>query len=206
MKTRMIIKTPQCMGIKSSKIYNKIIKKVVNQNKIIDESTLRDLDCERKQQKQYAKDFLLEIHNQSSNLYLGETKVEGENICEKPHTFDLEVVEQELIELGSYDGFSALYKHGLEYRIYFTREGGNDDDGYCDGYFSLHILFYENETKLICEIVKDTENVRASDGIYYEPVSELIYEKTINWQDLNDYDFQCQEYKFFKQAISNKQF
>lgn len=160
----------------------------------------------QEQQKQCAKDFLLEIHNQSSNLYLGYTKVEGENINEKPRTFDLEQVEQELIELGSYDGFTASYKHGLEYRIYFTREGGNDDDGYCDGYFSLYILFYENETKLICEIIKDIENVKSCGGISYEAVSELIYEKTINWQDLNDYDFQCQEYEFFKQAISNKQF
>ena len=158
------------------------------------------------QQKQYAKDFLMEIYNQSSDLYTGNTTVDGKEI-EMPHYFDWEQEEESLIELRSSNGFTASYKHGVEWRCYFSREGnGIDEMEYIDGYFSLYILFYENETKLICEIVKDTENCKSNGGIDYSPLSELVYEKSINWQDLNDYDFQMQEYKHFKEAIQNKQF
>ena len=158
------------------------------------------------QQKQYAKDFLMEIYNQSSGLYTGNTKVDGKEI-EMPHSFDWEQEEENLIELGSSSGFTASYKHGVEWRVHFIREGnGIDGREHIDGYFSLCILFYENETKLVCEIVKDTENCASFGGIDYSPVSELVYEKSINWQDLNDYDFQMQEYKYFKEAIQNKQF
>ena len=160
----------------------------------------------QEQQKQYAKDFLLEIYNQSSDLYTGNTTVEGKEInCF--YSFDFKQQEENLIELGSYDGFTAFYQHGLEHRVYFSREGnGIDEMEHIDGYFSLYILFYENETKLICEVLKDIENCKSNGGISYAPVSELIYEKSINWQDLNDYDFQTQEYEFFKQAITDKQF
>ena len=158
------------------------------------------------QQKQYAKDFLMEIYNQSSDLYTGNTKVDSSEI-EMPHSFDWEQEEENLIELGSSSGFTASYKHGVKWRVHFSMEGnGIDEMEHIDGYFSLYILFYENETKLICEIVKDTENCKSNGGIDYSPVSELVYEKSINWQDLNDYDFQMQEYKYFKEAIQNKQF
>ena len=158
------------------------------------------------QQKQYAKDFLMEIYNQSSDLYTGNTKVDGKEI-EMPHSFDWKQEEENLIELESSSGFTASYKHGVEWRCYFNRKGnGIDEMEHIDGYFYLYILFYENETKLICEIVKDTENCKSNGGIDYSPVSELVYEKSINWRDLNDYDFQMQEYKHFKEAIQNKQF
>lgn len=157
----------------------------------------------QEQQKQYAKDFLLEIYNQSSDLYTGNTTVDGREIIEN----DWQQEGDDLIELGSYDGFIAFYTHGLEKRYYFSREGnGIDEMEHIDGYFSLYILFYKNETKLICEIIKDIENCKSNGGISYEPVSQLIYEKRINWQDLNNYDFQLQEYEFFKQAITYKQF
>lgn len=163
----------------------------------------------QEQQKQYAKDFLLEIHNQVEDLQYNRNYISvDDNSIEW-----LEGKQANLQELGSYDGFTAFYKHGLELKLYFyyakTLDDAvdeNNDSEVVTGYFSLYILFFENETKLICELVKDIENVRGCGGISYEPVSELIYEKTINWQDLNDYDFQCQEYEFFKQAITNKQF
>ena len=158
------------------------------------------------QQKEYAKNFLMEIYNQSSSLYTGNTTVDGRDI-ESGYSFDWEQEEENLIELGSYDGFTASYKHGLEWRRDFSTEGnGVDEMEHIDGYFSLYILFFESETKLICEIVKDIDNVKGCGGISYEPVNELVYEKSINWQDLNDYDFQIKEYEFFKQAIQNKQF
>ncbi len=158
------------------------------------------------QQKQYAKDFLMEIYNQSSDLCTGNTTVNGKEI-DMQHCFDWEQEEENLIELESSSGFTASYKHGVEWRVHFYREGnGINEMEHIDGCFSLYILFYENETRLICEIVKDTENCKIIDGIEYSPVSDLVYEKSINWQDLNDYDFQMQEYKYFKEAIQNKQF
>ena len=157
------------------------------------------------QQKQYAKDFLMEIYNQSSDLYTGNTTVDGKEI-EMPHSFDWKQEEENLIELESSSGFTASYKHGVEWRCYFNREGnGIDEMEHIDGYFSLYILFYENETRLVCAIVKDTENCKIIDGIDYSPVI-VVYDKYINWQDLSDYDFQMQEYKYFKEAIQNKQF
>lgn len=159
------------------------------------------------QQKEYAKNFLIEIYNQSSDLAtayisVGIGRVEWDNETEQ------------LITLGSYEGFTAFYEHGLALKIGFWYcrmiddvPVDDDNDAECvSGYFSLYILFFENETKLICEIVKDIENVKGCGGISYEPVNELVYEKSINWQDLNDYDFQTQEYEFFKQAIRDKQF
>ena len=157
------------------------------------------------QQKQYAKDFLMEIYNQSSDLYTGNTTVDGKEI-EMPHSFDWEQEEENLIELESSIGFTVGYKHGAEWRVHFSMEGnGINEMEHIDGYFSLYILFYENETRLVCAIVKDTENCKIIDGIDYSPVI-VVYDKYINWQDLSDYDFQMQEYKYFKEAIQNKQF
>jgi hypothetical protein len=134
-----------------------------------------------------AEIFLNEIWNQSSEIK------NNDKINFTPE------YECNLIELGSYDGFTASYNSGLEWRLKFWRINENDD--VISGYFSLYLLFYNDKTLLICECVKDIEDCESLGGISYAPKSKLIYEKEINAELLGDYDFQEKEFEAFKNAV-----